>query len=101
MARKPLDLVGHRYGRLTVVEQVLPAVRYSRWRCLCDCGTERIVTSQLLRNKYTLSCGCLHSEQASANLRRMHAQGRMKPPPPAANEAWRDLDRCMTCSIRS
>ncbi len=33
-----------------------------RWRCLCDCGNERVVQGSNLRRGLTQSCGCLGSE---------------------------------------
>lgn len=75
--RPTLNLLGHRYGRLLVIAQA-PTLRYSRWRCRCDCGTEVVVSAQLLRmgTAGTRSCGCLRREQRAAALRRMHAARR-------------------------
>lgn len=78
MSRPTLRLVGQRYGRLLVLSQA-PTLRYSRWRCRCDCGTEVVVSAQLLRmpaHSGTRSCGCLRREQRAAALRRMHAARR-------------------------
>lgn len=86
------DLIGQRFGRLTVIAKSTP-VRYSRWHCKCDCGGQRIVNLNSLRCGYTKSCGCLHSELASARLRKLHAE-RRGPPQYASgkrDDAWRDL----------
>lgn len=49
--------IGDRYGKLTVVEQVEnPGM--SKWRCVCDCGTEKVVFGTNLVNGRTKSCGC-------------------------------------------
>lgn len=57
--RSCLDLTGQRYGRLTVLERVsemgAPKVL---WKCRCDCGKERIIKAESLRNGDTVSCGC-------------------------------------------
>lgn len=76
--RPTLQLVGERYGRLVVIAQA-PTLRYSRWRCQCDCGATVVVSAQLLRmgTAGTRSCGCLHREQSAANLRRIHAEQRL------------------------
>lgn len=66
----PVDLTGMIVGRLTVIDRVfldksqLPKWEQykSHWRCLCLCGNERIVCSQYLIKKETLSCGC-HTEE--------------------------------------
>ena len=47
---KKIDLTGQRFGKLTVIEEVAPLTmpsgkRKTRWRCLCDCGTETLVLS--------------------------------------------------------
>jgi len=53
---------GNRYGRWLVLEEA-PSGREgrTRWRCLCDCGTEKVVYGQKLRNGKSTSCGCLPS----------------------------------------
>lgn len=50
------DLTGKTVGRLYVVGRL----ESGRWRCICDCGNETIVTAASLRgNRATRSCGCL------------------------------------------
>lgn len=97
MSRPTLQLVGQRFGRLLVVAQA-PTLRYSRWRCRCDCGAEVVVSAQLLRmpaHSGTRSCGCLRVEQRAEALRRMHAARREAEQRPARydaralTEAWR------------
>ena len=58
-----IDLTGQRFGMLTVIERVDDYVSPSgakspRWRCICDCGNEKIVLSQHLRAGGVVSCGC-------------------------------------------
>ena len=63
---KPLDLIGEKYGRLTVLEK-LPERRNGRvvWLCKCDCGNyDKVPTSELRSGKH-LSCGCYQKERAS------------------------------------
>lgn len=62
------DLVGKRFGRLTVVEQAEDYVissgkRCAQWICRCDCGNEHIVRGYSLKNGDTKSCGCLAREK--------------------------------------
>lgn len=66
------DYVGKRFGRLLVTE---PAGKVrkngstvTRWRCLCDCGRETIVSQSELQRGETQSCGCLQKERAKAAL---------------------------------
>ena len=64
------DMLGLRFGRLTVIEEAEPRIKSDgihviRWRCLCDCGNHVIVDGSLLRSGNTKSCGCLQREAAS------------------------------------
>lgn len=64
---KFVDLTGHRFGRLTVIERVDDYVspkgyRASKWLCYCDCGNKVIVRKSDLISKKTLSCGCYGKE---------------------------------------
>lgn len=53
-----IDLTNEKFGRLTVVARH----QGKYWRCMCDCGAERIVPSDKLRSGHTRSCGCLRAE---------------------------------------
>ena len=57
------DIVGQKYGKLTVVELLDESNNFNRrqYRCKCDCGNEIIVPSSSLTTNHTLSCGCLNS----------------------------------------
>lgn len=60
---KAPDIAGLRFGRLTVVARVGSDNNgNSRWLCSCDCGEQRNVLAQSLRNGATRSCGCLNRE---------------------------------------
>lgn len=67
------DLTGMRFGRLTVVElvddYVSPKGKHRKqYKCLCDCGTEKVIIGENLSRGLTLSCGCLQKERgAEAN----------------------------------
>jgi hypothetical protein len=53
------DLVGQRFGRLTVIQRNGSLGRSAAWRCQCDCGNTRTASARNLRRGYTKSCGCL------------------------------------------
>lgn len=54
------DITGQKYGRLTVVERVYPPNRKRAWwRCVCDCGNEKITSSDMLKRGGVRSCGCM------------------------------------------
>jgi hypothetical protein len=70
MAKKYVrkDLVGQRFGRLTVVRfvelHITPSNKYgqSKWECLCDCGKNIILQDRTLLRKAAQSCGCYRVE---------------------------------------
>lgn len=62
MGRKVLDLVGQKFGKLTVVEFSHMDKGHSCFKCKCDCGNTVTVRSQNLRNGNTKSCGCLYGQ---------------------------------------
>lgn len=59
--RKLYDLIGRKFSMLSVVESVVVGTQ-NRWRCVCDCGNERLLTSPALVSGNTKSCGCLNDE---------------------------------------
>lgn len=62
-----IDMSGQRFGRLVVIERAPnePGEK-SKWRCLCDCGEEKIIARGGLVRGTTQSCGCLHREITSS-----------------------------------
>jgi hypothetical protein len=57
-----IDLKGKKFGNLLVIERVLPPENIkdksrAYWLCKCDCGNEKIVSSQHLIKKYVICCG--------------------------------------------
>lgn len=67
--RDKKEMVGARYGRLTVVREVEPRivgtkkrVKRNVFECLCDCGNTKNVTQLSLNTGNTKSCGCLAAE---------------------------------------
>lgn len=66
---KFIDLTGNRYGRLVVVERAENRITNSgqtkaMWKCLCDCGNEKIISAMDLKSGKVNSCGCLRKELA-------------------------------------
>ena len=68
MAKRVTDLVGRKFGRLTVVERandyIVPknGQHQIMWKCKCDCGNTTIVRGSTLKNKTSTSCGCIHKQ---------------------------------------
>lgn len=63
------DIVGKKFGRLTVVKYSHKIKKndnkhYDRYYlCLCECGKQVIVTRHHLLNNHTKSCGCFRKEK--------------------------------------
>ena len=64
------NIVGNKYGRLTVIERADNIVRSNgrkrvAWRCVCECGNWCVVSSDCLTRGATHSCGCLRADTTS------------------------------------
>lgn len=58
--RRSLDLLGQRFGMLLVIEKDKVGTSGAlRWKCLCDCGGEKIINGNSLKQGLSNSCGCL------------------------------------------
>lgn len=73
MPRPFPNLIGMRFGRLTVLEKVVRPHR-SLLRCACECGRETLVAPFALNGGNTRSCGCLAAENIEKAIatRRIH-----------------------------
>lgn len=60
------DITGKRFGRLTAIKYI-GSNKNGRaiWECLCDCGKYKNILGNSLTQGFTLSCGCLHSENGT------------------------------------
>jgi hypothetical protein len=74
---KPLDLIGKKFGRLTVLERKENNIHnQTRWLCQCDCGNRLVVSGYCLTTNNTKSCGCLQKDIASnTNTKHGHCKG--------------------------
>lgn len=66
MSRRAADLVGQRFGRLTVIRRVESKDRNSAWLCMCDCGNYTTVIAPNLKSGKSKSCGCRTTESIVA-----------------------------------
>jgi len=62
--RSVTDMSGRKFGRWLVLYRAeTPAYEKNKgrayWFCRCECGDERVVRGNALRNGQSLSCGCL------------------------------------------
>jgi hypothetical protein len=63
------NLVGKRFGRLSVTAQTDSQHNRTRWVCVCDCGKTVISTSRALLHDNRKSCGCLRIDIAKDKMR--------------------------------
>lgn len=61
-----LDMVGRKFGRLTVIEFAYSKSGHRYWKCKCDCGVETITTTGGLQSGHTKSCGCYKTDRIIA-----------------------------------
>lgn len=100
-----IDLTGLTFSRLSVLGSGgKDKFNKRRWRCVCICGGQSLVTTQNLKDGTTRSCGCLIREHCAA-------MGRNKPRPPKrdiagkraywnARNAKRRRENAIECRIR-
>lgn len=77
MSTRARDLTGLRFGLLTAMARVAPALRrqaqrgsrIAEWECICACGRKTVVRSDVLTQGRTRSCGCLNSRLSSERRR--------------------------------
>lgn len=65
MKKPKLQLQGQRFGKLLVVEQAPTVKGATMWRCVCDCGGERVCIGHRLTIGFITSCGCMKAENRS------------------------------------
>lgn len=53
-----INLMGQKFGRLTVIEPTEKRKGGIVWKCVCDCGNKREVSAGILRSGRAISCGC-------------------------------------------
>ena len=67
------DLTGKTFGRLTVIKYTRTNKRKEAiWLCKCTCGNTCEVSGACLLCGHTRSCGCLHRETSSENIKKAH-----------------------------
>jgi len=60
------NLLGQRFGLLVVAEYAgLSHDKKATWKCICDCGVEKVILSRSLKFGSSKSCGCVRKENAA------------------------------------
>lgn len=56
-----LELVGHVFGKLTVIRKTeqRSSIGLVLWECRCECGNTCVVNTNKLRQGHKTSCGCV------------------------------------------
>lgn len=57
------NLIGKKFGRLTVVSFIEVKKPHKYFECICDCGTTIVARENNLKSGCTKSCGCLKIEE--------------------------------------
>jgi hypothetical protein len=66
---KIIDISGHKYGRWTVLKYShLGKHNKAYWLCRCDCGVERVISTNTLRRGASTSCGCAHVDAITRHI---------------------------------
>ena len=67
--KNKINLVGKKFGRLTVIKQVGDVIgSNSKWQCECDCGNYTVVLQNSITSGATTSCGCYNREVSAKNF---------------------------------
>lgn len=75
MPRPVEDLVGRKFGFLTVVSFSDMRNRMSFWNCICECGTLKTISRSPLISGATVSCGC-YAKKRVAEIHLKHGKGK-------------------------
>lgn len=59
---KFIDLTGHKFGRLTVIEISEKKNKHLYWLCKCECGNLKSISGSNLKSGRIKSCGCLNEQ---------------------------------------
>lgn len=88
------NLVGRRFGKLIVVE-LSPKTknRSTLWKCICDCGNEKIARNKNLLEGITLDCGCM-SKQGYNQGQKISRLTLLKQLPAPKGRSWECLCDC-------
>jgi hypothetical protein len=70
MSKPRVDLTGQKFGRLSVMEKIVPPKGRTMFVCACDCGNQVTLNGNDLQSGNTVSCGCNRIEKAKlSNLK--------------------------------
>lgn len=76
-----IDITGVKCGRWTVLSRAENTKQgQAQWLCRCECGTEKVLKSIIIRREISKSCGCLKLEVlVKRSTKHGHATGGITP----------------------
>ena len=86
------NLLGQKFNRLLVINTAEPQGKNKRiaWVCRCDCGTEKIIRAENLKNGDAKSCGCLNNEKRKERAPNLYASSiKFHPSETSARRVWK------------
>jgi hypothetical protein len=69
-----IEMVGKKFGRLTVLNSVKTGKQGIYYLCRCDCGKEKVIRGVTIRNGQSSSCGC-YAKEVMKKLKTKHGEG--------------------------
>jgi len=66
MSGKKLDLIGQKFGRLTVIKFAGKRNGLRYFLCECECGTQKEILASCLPSGNSKSCGCYQRDRSAA-----------------------------------
>jgi hypothetical protein len=91
-----VNLIGQRFGKLTVIGRARPQRAATAWRCRCLCGRFAEYRSDMLRAGRRVSCGCAEKSNKVQMLGRSFGKLRVlsQEPGPSGSKEAHYLCRC-------
>ena len=63
------NLIGRKFGKLTVIASAGKRKQHSIWECCCECGGKKVARTNPLLSGRIRSCGCLRSGGLKGGIR--------------------------------
>lgn len=62
ISERKYNLIGQKFGKLLVLKEGRTTSNIAGWLCQCECGNQLILSTSVLVNNITKSCGCVKSK---------------------------------------
>lgn len=74
MGRPVIDIVGKKFGKLTVIKRNFDIKDKTAWWCMCDCGNTELISviGNNLKRNTTKSCGCILKKMMTKHSLKEH-----------------------------